>query len=189
MSTTLTLANTPKKTTLPMYDKERTEFSFYRSVCDCKECRIPCKHMPGFLIPADILRIYEATKNDGEHLFDWAERSLLASPGAVIGEVATGRVYRLPTLVPARKPGTTECIFLKAGKCSIHAAAPYGCAFADMHMSAEEGNAVAKAGLIAIADAHQSTNHYTLILAALKAVNLTAPGPEEGRKQIEKALK
>lgn len=177
---------------LPMVtiDKNRKSFGQCRTKCACRECSIACEHMPGMLVPDDIPIIYEATKHSGEHLMDWADRSLLASPGALVGDSSTGRTFRIQTLVPARQPGTTKCIHLTAdGKCGIHEIAPYGCAFADSHMTRAEGDAVVMHGLRAVADALHSTCHYTLILAGLKAVGKVTPPPEVSRAAIAEAYK
>jgi hypothetical protein len=63
--------------------------------------------------------------------FERAEENLLASPGARVMDVATGRQFRVGTLVPAKK-ADGSCIHLgEDGKCAIRAVAPFGCAFFD----------------------------------------------------------
>lgn len=178
------------KTGLTVIDNSRKSFGQARTKCSCRDCSRPCEFMPGMMIPEDLDRIYEATKTPGEHFFDWAERSVLASPGALVGSTATGNTFRIPTIVPARQPGTTRCIHLSDdGKCKIHEISPYGCAFADSHMSRAEGDAVVMHGLRAIADALHSTCRYTLVLAGHNAAGLVAPSPEVSRKLIEDAYK
>jgi Fe-S-cluster containining protein len=49
-----------------------------------------------------------------------------------------GKNYRLRTITPRFENG--KCIFLTdSGLCSIHAVAPYGCRYYDVHMSMAEG--------------------------------------------------
>lgn len=142
------------------------------------------------LAPEDLTTIYEATKEPGEHYFDWVTRSLLASPGALVGIVSTGQTWRIPTIVPARQPGTSKCIYLSDdGKCKIHEISPYGCAFADSHMTQEEGDAVSRIGLRMIADAMHTTGRYTLTLATLHGGGYIAPGPEVSRAAMAEAAK
>ncbi len=110
---------------LPVNDPERTEFGFARTVCACPDCTLNCQYIPGYLIPADLERIgqYHAP---GAEIFDWARGHLLASPGAMVRR--GDAVFRIPTLVPARRPDGA-CLFLTADeRCAIHVVAPFGCA-------------------------------------------------------------
>ncbi len=95
---------------------------FERTVCGCDFCTAPCRHVPGGLDPSDLQRLCPAEKD----VFSWAEEHLraLTSPS-------------FPILVPARR-ADGHCHWLLDGKCAIHANAPYGCAFFDAHMPAEE---------------------------------------------------
>src|SRR5262245_26676119 len=103
----------------------RTEFGVPRSTCDCVECVMNCRYMPGHLIPADLDRLLEGVADPGK----WAEDNLLASPGALAMNTTTGRTFRIRTLVPAVKPDGS-CIHLTEDrKCAIHENAPFGCAF------------------------------------------------------------
>lgn len=101
---------------------ERTEFGYRRSVCGCYECQTNCQFMPGMLIPADLDRLIPP----GQDPFAWASENLLASPGSVVSY--QGDIYRIPNLVPATR-ADGSCINLVAGRCTVHANAPYGCAF------------------------------------------------------------
>jgi len=103
------------------------EFGYFRIVCDCKQCADPCRFIPGYLIPSDLERLVPSNINP----FEWSERHLLASPGAVVMNTMTGKMYSIPTLVPAHKTDKDlSCIFLNENlKCTIHANAPFGCAF------------------------------------------------------------
>ncbi len=78
----------------------RTEFGFERTFCDCDDCSIFCRFMPGMLVPADLPRLYAAQRSPGETTHDWALRCLLASPGALVS--IQGRMQRIPTLVLRR---------------------------------------------------------------------------------------
>lgn len=100
----------------------RTEFGRERNFCACKTCVENCRHMPGFLIPADLPRMLPADQSP----LVWAEANLLASPGAKV--IYQGQLMRIPTLVPATKPDGS-CIHLKGRNCQIYQVAPFGCAF------------------------------------------------------------
>lgn len=95
---------------LPIVDLTRTEFGFARSVCACPACVRFCRHMPGYLIPADLDRIRLHVGSSAEWL-TWAAAHLRASPGALV--MRASRVFRIPTLVPARRTDG-GCIFLTA---------------------------------------------------------------------------
>ena len=100
----------------------RHSFGFARTVCACTICQAPCRHIPGSLDVADLERLCPA----GQDIFAWAEEHLRA---------IVDKGY--PTLVPARGVNG-HCHWLFEGRCTIHAAAPYSCAFFDAHMSAAE---------------------------------------------------
>lgn len=68
------------------------------------------------------------------------ERALVASPGCIVGDTRTQQMYRIGTVTPRRVDGA--CVFLSADlRCRVHAVAPFGCAYYDTHMSAEDGEA------------------------------------------------
>jgi hypothetical protein len=77
---------------------ERTEFGYPRTNCACKVCKNNCRHMPGFLIPSDLERMIP----HGVNPMQWAEDSLLASPGAIV--VRNRELVRVPLwfLLPKR---------------------------------------------------------------------------------------
>jgi hypothetical protein len=77
----------------------RSDFGYVRTVCACAECVNNCRHIPGYLIPADVSRM--ARHLGFAHLVEFAFRYLLASPGATV--MRAGRVFHIPTLVPRRK--------------------------------------------------------------------------------------
>lgn len=123
---------------------------FKRTECACTACVAFCNR-PAHLIPGDIFAITDALMADGriqtkQEVFNF----LQASKGAVVGEQATGKRYRIGTITPKTVDG--KCIFLtKDNRCSIHAVSPFGCAFFDDHMSQLEGTARSMWGLRQIA--------------------------------------
>lgn len=91
-----------------------------RTVCACPACVAYCTSRPGYLIPSDLDRI------------PWLDR-LRASKGALVG-TRDGRRWRIGTITPAMDGG--RCVFLDAeDRCTIHAQAPFGCAYFDAHMT------------------------------------------------------
>jgi len=124
---------------------ENPRDKFERTKCDCKICTMNCRHMPGALIPEDIIPMYEATLYTREHwvcqpgdrdIDSWARWALLASDGARV--VKDGVTINIPSLVPRNQTG--GCIFLTNGKCDVHQAAPFGCSHFDTHMNPVEGH-------------------------------------------------
>jgi hypothetical protein len=100
----------------------RHQHGFRRTVCACALCAAPCRHIPGSLDTSDLARLCP----EGRDVFAWAEEHLRA---------VTDKPF--PTLVPARGVGG-HCHWHFDGKCVVHDAAPYGCAFFDAHMPEEE---------------------------------------------------
>jgi hypothetical protein len=100
----------------------REQHGFHRTACACVLCAAPCRHIPGSLDTSDLARLCPA----GRDVFSWAEEHLRA---------LTDKPF--PTLVPARG-ASGHCHWHFDGKCAVHDAAPYGCAFFDAHMPAEE---------------------------------------------------
>ncbi|MBM4068831.1 MAG: hypothetical protein FJ271_07780 [Planctomycetes bacterium] len=101
---------------------DRQMHGFARTRCGCERCRVPCRHVPGGLDVADLDRLCP----EGRDLFVWAEEHLRAR---------IDKPY--PVLVPARQ-ANGHCHWLFEGKCVVHEHAPYGCAYFDTHMSADE---------------------------------------------------
>jgi hypothetical protein len=171
--------------TLPLVDSARIEFGYARTICACHECVLNCHHIPGYLIPTDLERIHRHHAPD-QDLDDWALHHLLASPGAVI--LCRGQQARILTLVPARRPDGA-CIFLTAtGQCSVHAVAPYGCAFFDSHQVPAEANRRSKRGLQAIIEAWHANGLYARLWMALAEAGFVSPGPEVARRELQQAL-
>ena len=148
-------------------DPTRTEFGVARTVCSCGDCLLNCFFMPGALIPSDLERMIPAYIDP----LTWAERNLLASPGAIVSK--GGEVFRIPTLVPARG-ATGACIHLTTdGRCSIHPVAPFSCAFFDCGPDRREE--VGRQGLITIARAqHDRSSLYATVWEYLSKLNLVA---------------
>jgi len=152
-----------------------------RTICDCKQCSVYCKIMPGYLVPDDIVNIannfffpiYETIESFFEEVFR-------ASPGATI--MVNSIIFKIPTIVPSRKKDSDDCYFLEDnGKCSIHEYSPWGCRMADSHMTREEGDIISKIGLAQILN----SEGYIKIWNYLNSKNLISKSPEELRKKIQ----
>jgi hypothetical protein len=124
--------------------------------------------MPGFLIPADLDRMISS----GVAPLVWAETNLLASPGALA--VKDGKQFRIKTLVPAVKRDGS-CIHLIDDRCTIHAVAPFGCAFFDC--GPERGN-ISVQGLIQVMEAWREDSIYQRIWEHLSAIGKTQLKPD-----------
>lgn len=169
------------KRSLPLVDSSRTEFDFCRTHCDCRDCCRSCFHLPGYLIPADLPRMHQHLAAD-QDLCAWAKEHLLASPGALV--MRHGRMFRIPTLVPARRPDGA-CVFLtNTGRCAIHSVAPFGCVFFDSHMPSAEADRRSKCGLQAVLQAWSAGDAYAHVWVALAGKGLVAPPPEVARQQL-----
>ena len=139
----------------------REQLGFRRTECACAFCQAPCRHLPGALAPSDLARLCPAELE----VFAWAEQHLRAR---------TGKPY--PILVPARREDG-PCHWYFDGKCAVHDAAPYGCAFFDSHMPpAEVGRRVA-ATVAAIRQDAAANGLYSLVWLHLCRKGLTGrPG-------------
>lgn len=161
---------------------ERTEFGASRTVCACPQCTLPCRHMPGFLIPDDLERMVPV----GQDVFGWAEENLLASPGALVSK--DGKQFRIPTLVPARS-AAGACVFLKDARCSIHAVSPFGCAFFSVCKPRDRAaDELSAAGLRAVMTAWPRGGLYAKVWAHLNMQGLDAPAPEVCRATMRDVL-
>ena len=110
-------------------------FPYPRTTCACKQCVACCKRQPGSLMPGDFERIAEHLGETHEE----AAKHFWASPGALVANTRTGQVNRVPTITPKMVGG--RCVFLDdKDRCRIHAVAPAGCAYFDVHMDAAEGH-------------------------------------------------
>lgn len=159
----------------------RVEFGVERTNCSCRNCQLNCRHIPGFLIPADLPRIVP----EGVDPFEWAATNLLASPGALVAKA--GELFRIPTLVPAVK-ADGSCIYLtggkRNGKCSIHKVSPFGCAFFDC---GKERKGLVEQGLAAILSAGPDSL-YNKLWAFLHASGKRQERAEVLRERMRKEL-
>lgn len=155
---------------------------FRRTICDCAECVAACRHMPATLVPDDLTRIAAAMAVDD---FDaWLLDHFEASPGPLVA--ARGELFRIPTIVP--RLTAVGCIFLEQGRCKVHAVAPFGCAYADMHMGPLEGDAVSRAGLMEVVQDWRQDGPYSQAWYKLRAAGRIASPLEERRKRLEEAI-
>ena len=107
---------------------------FDRTVCVCTRCVACCAH-PAPLIPDDLVRIARFRDQAIEDLLD----DLQPGRGALIANRTTGRLLRIPTLIPRTRHG--RCVFLEDGaRCAIHPVSPFGCAYFDVHLDTAEAN-------------------------------------------------
>lgn len=161
----------------------RTELGFTRIICACRVCTLPCRHMPGMLIPSDIEPMSIAC---GElNPLDWAKKTLVASPGALVR--GGGVEYRIKTLVPAsREDGS--CTFFEGDHCLIHPVAPFGCAFFDTHMGAAEGDERARASLIVIAKDWHVGGSYSALWNILNSMGRVVRRAEEARQEMREVM-
>lgn len=170
----------------PQAKEERTEFGFERTECACSDCALNCKHLPGYLVPADVERIarHLEYRNLGYFAFD----NLLASPGATVMNVE-GHVFQIPTLVPQRK-ADGSCVFLDANdRCTIHPVSPYGCSFFDAHQPDGEANRRSGRGLQEVARewTASSRSAYAVLWKLLFEAGLRAVPPHVARARMKEA--
>lgn len=105
---------------------------FERTTCACPDCVACCKRQPGPLSPEDLVVLIDHFGAD-----QFRER-FVASPGALVSK--GGEPFRVGTIVP-RSNHFGRCVFLdNDDRCKIHAIAPFGCAYFDVHMSAAEAS-------------------------------------------------
>lgn len=156
----------------------RTEFGYPRTECACQDCHKNCRFMPGFLIPADLIRMIP---KDADAM-KWAATYLLASPGAIA--MQDGVLFRIGTLVPAVKPDGS-CIHLSPeGSCLIHEIAPFGCAFFDC---GPERGKLSTQGLLAVMQAWKEKALYSRIWEFLWDIDRRQQGPEVLRSRMAAA--
>jgi Fe-S-cluster containining protein len=165
----------------------RTEFGYNRTACACPECVNNCRHIPGYLIPADVGRI--AHHLGFTNLVEFAFRFLLASPGATV--MQAGGVFQIPTLVPRRKEDGSCILLNERNLCRIHEVSPYGCAFFDAHQSDAEAQRRSGRGLQDIAGrwaVSPNTHAYTVIWKLLCAAGLRAVPAHVARRRMALSL-
>ena len=153
----------------------------WRTICNCDLCAINCRFIPGYLLPEDL--DYIATFLGYSKLSEFAEKNLLASPGAIV--IKDGRPCRIHTLVPARND-SGWCRFFDGSLCTIHPVAPFGCAFFDSHQEQSESNVISSKGLQIIAGLweDQPLSRYCQIWNHLHGKGMRSPAPEECRDRM-----
>lgn len=113
----------------------QTDHGFERTVCACKQCTACCKRQPGSLAPGDYERIQGYTQMTDEEM----RAKFWASPGALVRK-HDGTVVRIGTITPRFDRRKKACVFLDDNdRCTIHAVAPWGCAYCDTHQSWSDG--------------------------------------------------
>jgi hypothetical protein len=120
----------------------------------------------------------------------WAREHLRASPGAkILRWHPDGRqqLIQVGTLVPAHVPTGLACHWLKDGRCTIHAVAPFGCAFFDCQQTQEHGDALSSRGINAIMESHRDGSLYSRLWTILWDAELRAPAAEEKRAAMAAA--
>lgn len=166
---------------------ERTEFGYTRTACACPEDILNCYFLPGNLIPADLPRMMELAGYSDP--FAYAEAHLLASPGALVG-MNDGTTFYVPTLVPARNThGGCRFLNTTTDQCTIHPAAPYACAFFDVHTPEPIADLRARSGIIACIEDHQANGIYSQLWHHLVALDKKAPVPIINKIKLSPALR
>jgi len=166
------------------------DLGFTRTKCSCRECTINCEHMPGMLIPDDVSGMMQVLGYATDQAAQFALDNLLASPGAIVAQRTDEGIIqrRIRTLVPGRQPNG-RCKFLKGGYCTIHEAAPYGCAFFDAHQTSAQSDHRSVAALRVIDADHRAEGIYSLLWYGLHGLGHVAPGPEDIRPTMKTAAK
>lgn len=173
-----------------MADRMSIRDEFQRTECGCEKCVTCCRHMPAQLAPGDVDLIHELVAPDATRE-EFLLENFHASPGyramrlrgfgsgtPVVEEV------RVPTIVPQlREHG---CVFLDdEGRCSVHAVAPWGCAYFDVHMDADIADERTRAGLAATQRDESNDGQYQRDVELLEASGKRA-GPVEPRREAMK---
>jgi hypothetical protein len=174
---------------LPVLVKERTEFGYYRTSCGCRPCTLNCEHNPGYLIPADLYRLTRDSCATEQEVLDWAARHLVAAAPVGATEPGTGRQFQVRVLLPAHKADGC-CHFLTDDKrCSVHADAPFGCAFFDCATSAQQSAKLHGKGLAVVARAWELGELYAQVWRALHAQGRVSPPGMDVRLRLYHAAK
>ncbi len=142
---------------------------FERTTCDCAKCVAACRFMPGMLGVDDLDRIAAALGE--EPTDDWLKEHFQASDGAKV--MQGGRVFNIPTIVP--RLTNSGCVFLVNDRCRVHAAAPFGCGWLDMHMTGPEGDKRVQAAIQEIYLAWQSPTRYAAAWTMLREAGCVPP--------------
>lgn len=153
----------------------------FRTICNCDLCARKMNLFRSIAMPEDL--DYIATFLGYSKLFEFAEKNLLASPGAIV--IKNGRLARIRTLVPARSD-SGWCKFFDGSLCTIHPVAPFGCAFFDSHQEQSQSDAISAKGLQIIAGLWEDEpfSLYCQIWNHQHGRDMSAPAPEECRDRM-----
>lgn len=155
-----------------------------RTKCACNSCTAGCKSMPGCLIPGDIERIQAHVGDDsGEFVLE----HFRVSDGAKVLKQVGGQLYQIsvPTIVPAQKENG-HCVFLNDDDtCGIHEVSPFGCAYHDTHMTAEEAEPRSHFCVSTQIQSHQNGTPYSQWCNLLAQLELFATPMAERRQAME----
>lgn len=161
---------------------------FPRTTCACALCGVGCRCLPGALAPEDLVPIAAAVQrdpDDAQFLLDYFE----ASDGAkVVRRDAFGNVevFSVPSLVP--RLTDTGCIFLRDGRCSIHAVSPAGCALMDMHQDEQTAMPRSQALVEVQMLSHEAHDRYSRAIEQLQAAGQKALPLSERRRRMAKEI-
>lgn len=166
---------------------------FERTSCSCDGCTAGCKTMPGALIAGDLERIAEHTGNSADDPM-WLMNHFLASDGTIVatqvrvaGELKIVFV-NIPSITPAQLPDG-RCVFLSDDdRCTIHPVSPYGCAYHDIHMTAEPALARSKYAIQQHITSHNSGDKYAEWCTLLRSLGLVTKPLTERRDEMEKLI-
>jgi hypothetical protein len=158
--------------------EERTEFGFTRTRCDCGTCIANCEGLPGYLIPGDLKRLLPPdVYEDEEKAKEFAREHFRASNATeIIRCHHDGRKEHMHvgTLVPTHRENGS-CHYLENDRCTIHAIAPFGCAFFDCRQSKQQADAISSRGISAIIADRDAGGLYSRLWASLWKEGLQAP--------------
>jgi hypothetical protein len=161
----------------------RQEAGFRRTTCGCQLCSCYCKVMPGYLVPADLVRLIPKDTDP----MDWARTHLRASNGSVLVNTLTGESINIPSLVPIKK-ANGHCHWLATnGRCTVHADSPFGCAFFDQHMKDDEAERRNRYARLSRAQAFDDHSLYAQIWQMLKSEGLIGGGEyAQSRRELQR---
>jgi hypothetical protein len=162
-----------------MSGEPRVEFGTARSECGCEACVVNCMFIPAYLKPGDRERLLPPDADPEA----WDREHLRASPGALV--LIGGQVARIPTIVPATVADGLACHWLKDGRCTVHADAPFGCAFFSCKQTGRESDLLSAQGLYEILADRRDGGPYSQLWARLWAAGLRSPEPAAKRAAME----
>ncbi len=177
---------------LPTYDSARTEFGVQRSVCDCLDCTLGCKFLPGMLIPSDLHRLMPS----GVDHLEWGRAHLLAGDGMTIAFTDPIKKKLVRANIPTLSPATAEfgCHWLdgpadNGGKCRVHTNSPFGCAFFNTHEEYQPATDRLMLGMFEILDDFKRRGFYSTIWTHLRKVGRVAQNAGISRQKLRDYMK